>query len=456
MKITDRLRLAAVALFLFSLINLLSVYSLIDQMTNDARVINYSGLLRGETQRIVKLELLRKPDDKLIEKLDVIAFGLINGNSQLFLPPAKNSELKLKLEAVFKSWNQLKQHILDFRIDPENHQQQIGQISEEHWQLTDQAVMAAENYSRQKIQNLKIMFVGLGASSTIVLLALMIVTQMIQIKLKQAIKNIANSSREIAALISQQEAVATRQEEAVQKTTKTMINLKNLAGNSVESATIASGVAYQVIELSKTSTATVENAAQQLEILQKKIESMHEECIDLSKKNVQISRVSILVKNQADQTNLLALNAAVEAARGNNHNGNKGFTVVSSEIRQLADESKKSADKISLLVTDIQVAINSAIAEFNDLTKIVKQGLTAANQSTLESFQAVAVAISEVCDSSEQISNNAKQQANAIQEVVNTMNSLHLGASESTSGMRQAKNGMEQLKQVAVNLDEMV
>ena len=455
MKITDRLRLAAVALFLFSLINLLSVYSLIDQMTNDARVINYSGLLRGETQRIVKLELLRKPDDKLIEKLDGIAFGLINGNSNLFLPPAKNSELKVKLEAVFESWNQLKQHILDFRIDPENHQQQIGQISEEHWQLTDQAVMAAENSSRQKIQNLKIMFVGLGASSTIVLLALMIVTQMIQIKLKQAIKNIANSSTEIAALISQQEAVATRQEEAVQKTTNNMMNLKNLAGNSVESATIASGVAYQVIDLAKTSTATVENAAQQLEILQKKIESMHEECIDLSKKNVQISRVSILVKNQADQTNLLALNAAVEAARGN-HNGNKGFTVVSNEIRQLADESKKSADKISLLVTDIQVAINSAIAEFNDLTKIVKQGLTAANQSTLESFQAVAVAISEVCDSSEQISNNAKQQASAIQEVVNTMNSLHLGASESTSGMRQAKNGMEQLKQVAVNLDEMV
>ncbi|HIK12456.1 MAG TPA: type IV pili methyl-accepting chemotaxis transducer N-terminal domain-containing protein [Oscillatoriaceae cyanobacterium M33_DOE_052] len=424
-------------------------------MTNDARVINYSGLLRGETQRIVKLELLKQPEDELIKKLDEIALGLINGDKNLSLPPAKNPDFKKKIDAVFASWNQLKSHIIDFRLDPENHQEQIGQISEEHWKLTDEAVFAAENYSRQKIENLKMIFILLGASSIIVLLALLIATQIIQIKLRLAIKTMAESSTEIAALIHQQEVVATRQEAAVKTTTNTMQNLKNFASNSVESATVAAKVAYQVIELAKTGNAIGENAAEQLQILQNKIESMHEECMDLSRKNVQISKVSILVKNLADQTNLLALNAAVEAARSNHHGG-KGFTVVASEIRQLADESKKSADKISLLVTDIQVAINSAVSEFNELTKIVKQGLASANKSTIESFHTVVGVLSEVFDSSEQISNNAKEQANAIQEVVNTMNSLHLGASESTSGIRQAKNGIDQLKQVAVNLDEIV
>ena len=49
---------------------------------------------------------------------------------------------------------------------------------------------------------------------------------------------------------------------------------------------------------------------------------------------------------------MLALKAAVEAARAGEQG--KGFGVVAGEIRKLADESKKSAQKINDLATDIQ------------------------------------------------------------------------------------------------------
>ena len=45
----------------------------------DARIINYSGLVRGATQRLVKEELDGQPDDELIARLNGIIYDLRTG-----------------------------------------------------------------------------------------------------------------------------------------------------------------------------------------------------------------------------------------------------------------------------------------------------------------------------------------------------------------------------------------
>ncbi|MGD1717232.1 methyl-accepting chemotaxis protein [Dapis sp. BLCC M172] len=86
---------------------------------------------------------------------------------------------------------------------------------------------------------------------------------------------------------------------------------------------------------------------------------MAQQITRLSEQTNQIGNISQLVGDLANQTNMLALNAAVEAVRAGEHG--KGFGVVASEIRKLADESRKSAEKIYTLVADIQTSINSTV-----------------------------------------------------------------------------------------------
>src|SRR6185295_5640534 len=86
--------------------------------------------------------------------------------------------------------------------------------------------------------------------------------------------------------------------------------------------------------------------------LKDKVTAIAAQILKLSEQTSQIGGITDLVSDLASQTNMLALNAAVEAARAGEHG--KGFAVVSAEIRKLADQSRKAAERINTLVADVQ------------------------------------------------------------------------------------------------------
>ncbi len=65
----------------------------------------------------------------------------------------------------------------------------------------------------------------------------------------------------------------------------------------------------------------------------------------------QISDIITLVRSVSDRTNLLALNAAIEAARAGDHG--KGFNVVASEVRNLADKTRTSTQQMRGVLGDL-------------------------------------------------------------------------------------------------------
>ncbi|MFP4496737.1 MAG: methyl-accepting chemotaxis protein [Vulcanimicrobiota bacterium] len=76
----------------------------------------------------------------------------------------------------------------------------------------------------------------------------------------------------------------------------------------------------------------------------------------LGKKAKQIDKIVDGIVNIAIQTNLLALNGAIEAARAGEYG--KGFSVVAADVKNLANESSQSADKIKELIRNVQDQIN--------------------------------------------------------------------------------------------------
>ncbi|GEP63285.1 hypothetical protein CBE01nite_10530 [Clostridium beijerinckii] len=77
----------------------------------------------------------------------------------------------------------------------------------------------------------------------------------------------------------------------------------------------------------------------------------------LKLKSNNINQIVSVITEIADQTNLLALNASIEAARAGKEG--KGFTVVATEVRKLADRSFKSAYEIKNIVSEINMEIDS-------------------------------------------------------------------------------------------------
>lgn len=271
--------------------------------------------------------------------------------------------------------------------------------------------------------------------------------------INQVTNVLASSSNEIAATIDQQERMASQQATAVSQTTTTMDELGTASQQSAEQAEIAALAAKQVSDLATVGTTAVEHTLDDMTALKQRVGAIADQISQLSAQTNQIGIITALVSDLANQTNMLALNAAIEAVRAGEQG--KGFSVVAAEIRKLADQSKKSAEKIQGLIGNIQTAIDSTVIATDEGSKTVDQGMRTA-QETSATFANVAEAINDVVLSSTQISLTAKQQAIATQQVIAAMDALNRGAEQTAVGISQTKVSTQRLNEAALNLQSVV
>ncbi|MBD2073571.1 MCP four helix bundle domain-containing protein [Phormidium sp. FACHB-592] len=258
-------------------------------------------------------------------------------------------------------------------------------------------------------------------------------------KIASIVNAIVSSSTEIAATIEQQERIASEQAVSVNQTTTTMDELSASSRQSADQAETAANGAKQVLTLVDRQNLQAGYMTSNGSSLREKVEQITDQILHLSEQTGQIGIISMLVSDLANQTNMLALNAAVEAVRAGEHG--KGFGVVAAEIRKLADQSKKSAERINALVVDIKNATNSTVMVTDEGSKTVETIIAAVNDIAL---------------TSQQISLTAKQQAIAIQQVGDAMSTLNQNALQTASGITQTKVGTQKLNEAALNLKAIV
>lgn len=126
----------------------------IEKLQGTARVINYAGLVRGATQREIKLEITGNNNDKLIEYLDDILSGLRYEDGHYNLIRLNDKDYQKKLDVQISYWEELKKEIKKVRTQ-DYQETNIVEMSETYFQLADDTVDAAETYSEKIARDMR-------------------------------------------------------------------------------------------------------------------------------------------------------------------------------------------------------------------------------------------------------------------------------------------------------------
>lgn len=153
-NLLSKIRVIGVPIILCLALIFTSIESILSNsnLQGNARVINYTGIVRGATQRLVKMELNHHPNDELITKLDKILLGLSKGSDELNLIKLNDNHFQTLLGEMEEDWADIKNEIYRFRED-DAYKEELFTMSEDYFELADQTVLAAEVYSENVVQD---------------------------------------------------------------------------------------------------------------------------------------------------------------------------------------------------------------------------------------------------------------------------------------------------------------
>ena len=128
---------------------------IVSSIQGTARVVNYAGLVRGKTQRIIKLEISGQPEDGMIQDIEALVDGLRNGNGELGLVRLDDGAFQSKMQELDDYFAALHDEILRVReVGYEN--TEIIDKSERFFEICDEATGLAEAYSQRKASSLTV------------------------------------------------------------------------------------------------------------------------------------------------------------------------------------------------------------------------------------------------------------------------------------------------------------
>lgn len=141
----------------------------------------------------------------------------------------------------------------------------------------------------------------------------------------------------------------------------------------------------------------------------------------------EIGNIVTIITDIADQTNLLALNAAIEAARAGD--AGRGFAVVAGEVKDLANQSRLSAENISDMISVLDKQSEDAAQMMEEANLQVNGGIQSVSD-TLEVFKEIVVSMDEINRRISDVAASSEEQATSVQEITAIIN-------EVLSGIRQ-------------------
>ena len=178
--------------------------------------------------------------------------------------------------------------------------------------------------------------------------------------------------------------------------------------------------------------------------------------IEESKSVEQVNGLTEDILSISSQTNLLALNASIEAARAGE--AGRGFAVVADEIRQLADSSRDTANRIQDINRVVVNAVQNLSGNATNLVEFVNQSILPEFENFVQSgveYRENATYIEGVMDEFSVKTDELKHTVDEIASAIDTIASaIEEGARGVTEAAESTQGLVENIENINNRMDE--
>lgn len=262
---------------------------------------------------------------------------------------------------------------------------------------------------------------------------------------------VTSSATEIAATAREQESTVAEQAASTNQIMSTITEISATGKELLSTMDDLQRVAENTSESASEGHSALVSMETTMAQMQMATDSISSKLAVLSEKADNINTVVTTINRVADQTNLLSLNAAIEAEKAGEYG--RGFSVVATEIRRLADQTAVATWDIEQMVKEMLSAVSAGVMSMDKFTEEVNRGVNDVAKvgsqlaHIIEQVQAILPRF-------ENINEGMRLQSEGAEQIKDSMIQLNEMAQQTAESLKQSNQSIDQLKDAARGLQE--
>jgi len=260
---------------------------------------------------------------------------------------------------------------------------------------------------------------------------------------------VTTSVNEIAATARQQQATATETAATTTQIGATSREISATARDLVRTMSEVSNAAEQTAGLAGTGQGGLSRMEATMHHVMEAAGSVNSRLATLNEKAGNINQVVTTIARVADQTNLLSLNAAIEAEKAGEYG--RGFSVVATEIRRLADQTAVATYDIEQIVREIQSAVAAGVMGMDKFSEEVRRGMSEVTQVGDQLSQIIGQ-VQSLAPRVQMVNEGMQAQAGGAEQINQALIQLSEAAQQTVESLRQSSQAIDELTLVANEL----
>jgi methyl-accepting chemotaxis protein WspA len=264
---------------------------------------------------------------------------------------------------------------------------------------------------------------------------------------------VTTSATEIAASAKQQEATGVEQAQTSVEVLSTTKEISSNTSQLLKTMEDATAVADYTTSATSDAQGNLRRMDQTMQNMVNATDSINAKLAALSEKASNINSVLTTITKVADQTNILSLNAAIEAEKAGE--AGRGFSVVATEIRRLADQTSVSTWDIEQMLKEMQSAVSASVMGMDKFSEEIRRSVGEVRQVT-DQLSGVMDQVQKLAPQFDAVLQGMQAQAVGAQQITETMMQLNDATQQTVESLKATSEAVHQLQYAAGDLQSSV